>query len=405
MRSTFPIVRDMDTNMYERQHGGDLEVGSYAHRPILMAADDIPSIEESRLSPTELPFTQDDFDLQMEQALELVPDILGDERVGVRYAINGLLSLTPDGMPILGETPEVKGLWSVAAVWIKEAPGIARMVSEWMTDGKPEIDPHASDVARFWPHQRTTRARACALVRRLQQDVRHRASGRAMVIEPRRAPRPFIERQRALDGVFVEAVGWERPNWYASNEPLLAEYGDRVLPRDGEWESRWWSPLINAEHLAMRDRVGMVDLTAFTILDVTGPGALACPPGDGGRRDGRGHRQDRLHTPPERRRAGSRPTSSIMRLGPDTFRVVTGGASGQTDRMWFRDHLPADGSAQLTDVTSGWTTLGVLGPSRTRPRRIADRRRPLARGVPVRDLPHARARAHPGARVAYLVRR
>ena len=104
----YAIVRDMDTNMYERQHGGDLEVGSYAHRPILMDADDIPSIEASALSPTELPFTQDDFDPQMEQALELVPDVVGRAR-GVRHAINGLLSLTPDGMPILGETPEVRG--------------------------------------------------------------------------------------------------------------------------------------------------------------------------------------------------------------------------------------------------------------------------------------------------------
>ena len=85
----YPIVRDMDTNMYERQHGGDLEVGSYAHRPILIEPDDIPSIAAAALSPTELPFTQDDFEPQMEQALELVPDILGDERVGIRHAING----------------------------------------------------------------------------------------------------------------------------------------------------------------------------------------------------------------------------------------------------------------------------------------------------------------------------
>ena len=67
----FPIVRDMDTNMYERQEGGSLEIGSYAHRPILHDPDEILSIEESALSPTELPFTQADFELQMEQALEL----------------------------------------------------------------------------------------------------------------------------------------------------------------------------------------------------------------------------------------------------------------------------------------------------------------------------------------------
>ena len=90
----YPIVRDMDTNMYERQDGRGLEIGSYAHRPILHDPEEIPSIEESALSPTEFPFTQDDFALQMEHALELMPEIVGDESVGIKYAINGLLSLT-----------------------------------------------------------------------------------------------------------------------------------------------------------------------------------------------------------------------------------------------------------------------------------------------------------------------
>src|SRR5271170_7543954 len=75
---SYPIVRDVDTNMYERQHGGEMEVGSYAHRPIIVAPDDIPSIEEAALSPTEMPFTQDDFDPQLADALELMPDLLGD---------------------------------------------------------------------------------------------------------------------------------------------------------------------------------------------------------------------------------------------------------------------------------------------------------------------------------------
>src|SRR5207237_1342823 len=136
----YPIIRDMDTNGYERQHGSDMEVGSYDHRPILWDPDDIPSLTQSKLSPTELPFTKEDFDESLEHALELIPDILGDPSVGIRHAINGLLSLTPDGLPLLGETPEVKGLWSVAAIWIKEAPGIARCVAEWMTSGVPEID-------------------------------------------------------------------------------------------------------------------------------------------------------------------------------------------------------------------------------------------------------------------------
>ena len=151
----FPIVRDMDTNMYERQDGTGLEIGSYAHRPILMLSDDIPSLGESALSPTELPFTQADFELQMEQALELMPEIVGDESVGQRYAINGLLSVTLDGMPLIGETPEVDGLWSAAAIWIKEGPGAGKTIAELMVLGESEIDVYESNIARAYPHQKT----------------------------------------------------------------------------------------------------------------------------------------------------------------------------------------------------------------------------------------------------------
>ncbi len=151
----YPIVRDMDTNMYERQEGTGLEIGSYAHRPITLDADEIPSIEESALTPTELPFTQDDFDPQMEIALELMPEIVGDESVGVKYAINGVLSVTYDGMPLLGETPEVKGLWSAAAIWIKEGPGAGKTVAELMVHGESEIDVFESNIARAYSCQRT----------------------------------------------------------------------------------------------------------------------------------------------------------------------------------------------------------------------------------------------------------
>ena len=192
----YPIVRDMDVGMYERQDGGGLEVGSYAHRPILHDPDEIPSIEEAALSPTELPFTQDDFAQQMEHALELMPEIVGDESVGIKYAINGLLSLTPDGLPILGETPETKGLWSAAAVWVKEGPGVGRALAEWMVEGESEIDLQASDVARFYEHQRSVAPRGGARVGGLQQDLRHRPPRRAVGLEPRRAAVP-LQRARA----------------------------------------------------------------------------------------------------------------------------------------------------------------------------------------------------------------
>ena len=270
----YPIVRDMDVNMYERQEGTGLEIGSYAHRPITVDPREIPSIEESALTPTELPFTQADFDPQMELALELMPEIVGDETVGVKYAINGLLSVTGDGMPLLGETPEVEGLWSAAAVWIKEGPGVGKTVAELIVHGESEIDVYGSNIARSYDHQRTSGhvvARACEGFNKMYGIVH---PGEQWESDRRVRLAPFYERERALGAVFFEAAGWERPQWYESNAGLLDEYGDRVTRREAEWESRWWSPIINAEHLAMRDRAGMVDLSAFAIFDVTGPGAL-----------------------------------------------------------------------------------------------------------------------------------
>jgi len=181
---SYPIVRDVDTGMYERQHGGDMEVGSYMHRPIIVDPDTIPSNEEAALSPTELPFTADDFDPQLAQALELMPELLGDEKAGIRYAINGLISMTPDGHPLLGETPEVKGLWSAAASWIKEG---------------------RADVGQG-PHRRRARGRRGAVLpvvagdrlrarprrRGVQQDVRHRAPGGAVRVGPPAAHRAAV---------------------------------------------------------------------------------------------------------------------------------------------------------------------------------------------------------------------
>ncbi len=357
----YPIVRDVDTNMYERQHGGDMEVGSYAHRPIVVDPGDIPSIEESPRSPTELPFTQDDFDPQLAEALELMPELLGDERVGIRYAINGLISMTPDGHPLLGETPEVSGLWSAAASWIKEGPGVGRAVAEWMSGLVPEIDVHESDIARFYPCQRTVahvRARAREGFNKMYGIV-HPAeqweSGRPVRVSP------VYGRERDLGAVFFETVGWERPHWYACNEGLLERYAGRLMPREAEWEARWWSPIINAEHLAMRDACGLVDLSAFAVFDITGPAALETV---------QTLAVAQLDVAPGRvvytslldERGGFKADLTVMRLAASHFRVVTGGATGMSEKKWFAGHLPADGTAALADLTSAWTTLGLWGP-------------------------------------------
>ena len=355
----FPIVRDMDVFMYERQDGVGLEIGSYAHRSILHDPEEIPSVEEAALSPTEFPFTQADFGPQMEHALELMPEIVGDESVGVKYAINGLISLTPDGMPILGETPEVKGLWSAAAVWVKEGPAVGKSLAEWMVLGESHIDLHTSDASRFHDHQKTrahVKARTFEAFPKTYGIVHPAEQG-----ESERGIRlsPMHRQQVALGAAFYEAVGWERPQWYEANAPLVERYG--VEAREAEWDARWWSPIINAEHLAMREHAGIFDLSAFAIFDVQGRGALAAlqhavlaqmdaPVGRV------------VYTPVLSPGGGFKSDLTIMRLADDVFRIVTGGAHGMADRKLFIDALPNDGSASLVDVTTAWTTIGLWGP-------------------------------------------
>src|SRR2546423_12738165 len=172
---------------------------------------------------------------------------------------------------------------------------------------------------------------------------------------------PFYEREKALGAVFYETAGWERPWWYESNVSLLEEYGDRVMPREAEWESRWWSPIINAEHLAMRDRAAMIDLSAFAVFDIVGAGAL-----DYLQRLALAEMDVAVgrvvYTSILDQHGGFKADLTIMRLGDNVFRIVTGGLDGPRDRKWFEDHLPEDGSAALDDVTSAWCTLGLWGP-------------------------------------------
>jgi glycine cleavage system aminomethyltransferase T/glycine/D-amino acid oxidase-like deaminating enzyme len=353
---SYPIVRDVDFNMYERQHGGDMEVGSYAHRAILIHPDEIPSNEEAVLSPTELPFTQDDFDPQLAQALELMPELLGDEKAGVRYAINGLISMTPDGHPLLGEMSEARGLWAAAASWIKEGPGCGRAVAELMSGRVPTVDVHEADAARLWPSQKTSqhvRSRAAEGFNKMYGIVHP-----AEQWEQDRPGRvsPMYAQEVALGAVFYETARWERPHWYEANADLPRPFP----PRTSEWESRWWSPIINAEHLAMREKAALVDLTAFAIYDVAGPGALDAM---------QNLCVAQLNVPVGRvvytsllnSEGGFEADLTVMRLGLERFRVVTGGATGPSDAKWIGDHLPS--GVVLSDVTSAWTTIGLWGPA------------------------------------------
>ena len=354
----YPIVRDMDTLCYERQSAGSMEIGSYGHRPIFHHPDEIPSNEEAALSPTEMPFTPDDFDPQMETAIELM-EMLGDAEI--KYAINGLLAMTPDTMPCLGETPEVRNLWSAAAVWVKEGPGMAQVVAEWMTFGYPRvIDVHGADIARFYDQERTEEhiwARA--------EEHFNKTYG---IVHPdeqwegRRNLRvgPYFSRQEDLDAMFFQARTWERPQWFGANADLVERYN--LSERDVEWDNRWWSPITIGEHLNLRENCGVVDLSAFQIYELEGPGAVEYA--------------DRLavnkvdvpvgrsiYTPWLTPDGGFHSDLTMMRLSEDRVRIVTGVFDGGRDEFWTRRHMPTDGSVSFRNITEQVTTLGLWGPN------------------------------------------
>lgn len=357
----YPVIRDMDAFMYERQNGSDLEIGSYAHRAIPVQPEDIPSNEQALLSPTELPFTPEDFDPHVEKALELYPAIVGNEQVGIKHAINGLMSFTVDGLPLLGETPEIRGLWSCAAVFIKEAPSLTRMLAEWMTDGQPEMDPSSANIARFYDTQKTPFHVEQRFIEAFPKfyGIVHPAEQ----WESDRGVRSGAAhgRHEALGAEFIEISGWERPNWYESNRRLLDEFGNRVMDRSHEWDRRWWSPIVNAEHLALRERVGLVENPAFAEFDVSGPGGLTwlqhMVVGQVDVPVGR-----LVYTQMLNEAGGIKADVTIMRLGHDLFRVVDAGFAGNSDKKWMTDHLPYDGSVNFADVTVSWTMLGLWGP-------------------------------------------
>lgn len=354
----YPIVRDMDTFCYERQAAGSMEVGSYGHRAILHHPDDIPSNEEAALTPTEMPFTQDDFDPQMETAIELM-DMLGDAEI--KYAINGLLSLTPDAMPCLGETVEVRNLWSAAAVWVKEGPGMAQVVAEWMTYGYPRvIDPHVSDISRFYPQERNDEhiwarcdehfIKTYGIVHPAEQWE----SRRNLKVSP------YFSRQEALDATFFQARVWERAQWYGANADLVERYD--LSEREVEWDNRWWSPITVGEHLNMRENAGLFDLTPFQIFELSGTGACDFAEYLAVNKVCKGVGTS-AYTPWLNADGGFHSDLTMMQMAEDRVRIVTGAFDGGRDEYWIKKHLPEDESVTFENLTEKITTIGLWGPN------------------------------------------
>ncbi|MDJ0340997.1 FAD-dependent oxidoreductase [Streptomyces sp. H10-C2] len=351
-----PILRHQDADLYYRDSYDRLGIGYYGHRPMPVSADDIAPVDSTERMPSVLRFTEDDFADAWTETRSLLP---ATREAKVEEGINGLFSFTTDGMPLLGESPDVKGFWVAEAVWVTHSAGVGRAMAEWLVDGHcSSFDLHECDVNRFEPHQL---APAYVLARDCQNftevyDILH-------PLQPAGAPRPlrtspFHTRERELGAVFLEASGWERPQWYAANESLLAGR-DITVPND--WAARYWSPIVGAEAQATRETVAMYDMTALKRLEVTGRGAAAflqrLTTGNVDKSVGSVTYTLMLDTD-----GGIRSDITVARLGRDRFQV---GANGNLDLDWFTRHLPAvAGGADVAvrDITAGTCCIGLWGP-------------------------------------------
>ncbi|MDX3524333.1 FAD-dependent oxidoreductase [Streptomyces scabiei] len=348
-----PILRHQDGDLYYRDRFDGIGIGYYGHRPMPITADEILSVDEADSMPSVLKFTEDDFADAWTETQALLPST---REAKIEEGINGLFSFTTDNFPLLGESRDVKGFWVAEAVWVTHSAGVGRAMAEWLVDGHcSSFDLHECDVNRFEPHQLSPEyvlARDCQNFVEVY-DILH-------PLQPSGDPRPirtspFHARQQEHGAFFLEANGWERPQWYEANAGLVE---GRSIPTPGDWAARFWSPIVGAEAQATRETVAMYDMTALKRLEVSGPGAAGL--------------LERLCTGKVAKSVGSvtytlfldhdggiRSDVTVARLAHDTFQI---GANGNLDLDWITRHLPADGTVQVRDITPGTCCIGLWGP-------------------------------------------
>ncbi|MGO7422874.1 FAD-dependent oxidoreductase, partial [Rhizobium ruizarguesonis] len=158
----FPLLRDQGNSAYMRDtgdpattEGGQIEWGYYeATNPRMCHPRDILEKHEARLSPSQRDLEMEQIIEPLERAMELTP-ILGELGYNEGHSFNGLLQVSAGGGASCGESQKVRGLWYCVAIWVKDGPGYGKLIADWMTDGRTEIDHNSIDYARFYPHQLT----------------------------------------------------------------------------------------------------------------------------------------------------------------------------------------------------------------------------------------------------------
>ena len=351
-----PCFRDTDHLVYGRDEAGGMLIGGYEGDPVARWTDGVPWEHGARPVESDM----DRFAPLLQGAIDRFPFL---ERSGVIRLLAHPDAMTPDANPLLGPMPGTPGFWVAAGLSLNGfggAGGLGRALAEWMTDGEAQEDVTAYRAWRFGDAYRdpwfaTAAARETyRYYYRLRYPFDADEWGRGL------RPSPLGTRTQELGAVFGTKNGWERPDHFEPGRPWRRSGADQ---RAFGFTTPPWFEHVRAEHTAIRERVGILDMTSFGKLEVRGPGALTlldrvCD-----------SRIDRpvgsvIYTQFCDHRGGIVADVTVTRLREDGFRVVTGAGTVDSDRGWLTlARRPDDAPVEIVDVSDAYAVIGIWGPA------------------------------------------
>jgi len=343
-----PVLRVPDECAYYKEDAGKFLLGAFEPNAKPWGMAGIPEDFEF----DQLPEDFDHFEPILERAVNRMPLLAN---AGIHTFFNGPESFTPDDAYHLGRAPEVENFWVAAgfnSIGIQSAGGAGMALAAWMDTGEKPFDLGDVDIARNQPFQGNKRylfERAKETLGLLYADhfpFRQKETARGI----RRSP--FHAHLLERGAVMGEAAGWERANWFA-NDGQTREY--RYA-----WGRQNWFENSAAEHRAVRENVGIYDMSSFGKLRVEGPDAeaflnhvcgadMSVPVGK------------IVYTQFLNKAGGIEADVTVTRLSETLFLVVTPAATRLADETWLRRHL-GDFRAAITDMTAAEGVLAVMGP-------------------------------------------
>ena len=343
-----PVLRVPDECAYYKSDAGKMMIGAFEPKAKPWG---MGGIREDFMFDT-LPEDWDHFQPILEHAMNRMPLF---QTAGIHTFFNGPESFTPDDRYYLGEAPELGGYWVAAgynSVGIAGSGGAGMALAHWITEGEAPFDLWEVDIRRAQPFQKNRaylKERVTETLGLLYADhfpYRQVETARGV----RRTP--LHEHLKARGAVFGEVAGWERANWFA-NPGQEREYRY-------SWKRQNWFGNQKAEHLAVRNAVGLFDMSSFGKIRVEGRDACAflnrvCA----NQIDVAVGRI--VYTQMLNARGGIESDLTVTRLSETAFLLVVPGATLQRDLAWLRRHL-GDDFAVITDMTAAEAVLCVMGP-------------------------------------------